>query len=139
MNTFNLKFVAAGLCCIAAGILSACKPVPVPLTSVEDLMADPVTLDGVLMKCNGTRQAKRSTDECRNARIAVDRIAAQREKVELANREAAFERNRERLRMQQETLQRQQEAAKKVDPYKMPLIPPPDVPAPAKPPTTANN
>jgi hypothetical protein len=119
-------------------MLSACKPVPLASTSVDDLMSDPVSLDGLLMKCNGAGGSVKSTDACRNARIAVERLAKQREKVELAQREAAFERNRERLRVQQDTLQRQQEEAKKVDPYKLPLIPPRDAPAPI-PPTTANN
>lgn len=101
-------------------------------------MNDPVSLDGLLMKCNGGGPSLKSTDACRNARIAVERIAKQREKWELAKAEAAFERNRERLRLQQEALQRQQEDAKKVDPYKLPLIPPHDAPQ-AAPPTTANN
>jgi hypothetical protein len=138
MTNLPQKSLAAALCCIAAVALSACKPVPLASTSVEDLMGDPVSLDGLLMKCNGAGPSTKSTDACRNARIAVERIAKQREKVELAQREAAFERNRERLRVQQEALQRQQEEAKKVDPYKLPLIPPRDAPAPS-PPTTANN
>ncbi len=101
-------------------------------------MSDPVNLDGLLMKCNGGKSPQRSSAECRNARIAVERMALQREKLELAQREAAFESNRERLRLQQEALQRQQEDSRKVDPYKLPLIPPPEAPQSA-PPTTANN
>ena len=138
MKTLSLKFGAAALCCVAAAVLSACKPVPLASTSVEDLMSDPVSLDGLLMKCNGAGASSTSTDACRNARIAVERLAKQREKVELAQREAAFERNRERLRVQQEALQRQQDESRKVDPYKLPLIPPRDPPAPPIA-TTVNN
>lgn len=99
-------------------------------------MADPVMLDGVLMKCNGDKGAQRGDPECRNARIAVDRLAKRRESEEIAKREAEFERNRERLRLQQDALRRQQEEARKVDPYKLPLIPPTE-PPPA--PATASN
>jgi len=87
-------------------------------------MGDPVILDGLLIKCEKDKKAQKADVECMNARIAVDRIAAQREKLEAEQRIAAFERNRERLRLQQETQQRQLEEAKKVDPYKLPLVPP---------------
>ena len=87
-------------------------------------MDDPVTLDGLLMKCGKDKKAQTTDVECMNARIAVDRIAAQTEKLEAEKRIAAFERNRERLRLQQEAQQRQIDEAKKVDPYKLPLVPP---------------
>ena len=121
---FKQIVISAGICCAAALMLAACEPAPVPIASVEDLIEDPVVLDGLLMKCGKDKAAQKSNVECMNARIAVDRIAAQREKIEAEKRIAAFERNRERLRLQQDTQRRQLEDARKVDPYKLPLIPP---------------
>ena len=130
--------ISIGICCAAALGLAACEPVPVPVASVEDLLDDPVSLDGILMKCGKNKAAQKSNVECMNARIAVDRIAAQREKIEAETRIATFERNRERLRLQQDAQQRMLEESKKVDPYKLPLVPPaPSTDAPA--PTASNN
>jgi len=136
MNRYKTSLLAASLCCVAAALLAGCEDPPLPPLTVDQLVEDPVMLDGVLMKCNGTPGTQRSVAECKNARIAVERIAAEREKIEVAQREAAFERNRERLRQQQELQRRQEEEAKKVDPYKLPVIPPADVGAP---PATASN
>ena len=137
--TKALKFPLATpiLCCAAVLVLAGCNSAPLPARTAEELMEDPVMLDGVLMKCNGASSSEvRASAECRNARIAVERLARQREKDEVAKRQAAFERNRERLRLQQEALQRQQEEAKRVDPYKLPLVPP--VEATSPPPTASN-
>ena len=136
MNTLKLHLLAASLCCAAAVLLSGCEDPPLQPLTVDQLVEDPVMLDGVLMKCNGTSNTQRPGIECKNARIAADRIASGRESIELAKREAAFERSRERLRQQQDMERRQQEEANKVDPYKMPLVPPAP---PANPPATASN
>ena len=137
MKATASRILAIAFCSASVALLVACAEKPLPPLSVEELIADPVMLDGVLMKCNAAATSQRPSIECKNARVAVDRIARQREQEEIAKSEAAFERNRERLRQQQDTLRRQQEEAKKVDPYKLPLIPPAD-PA-AQPPATANN
>jgi hypothetical protein len=137
--TNALKFPVAAqlLCCAAALVLGGCSSAPLPARTAEELMEDPVMLDGVLMKCNGAASSEqRASVECKNARIAVDRLARQREADEVAKRQAAFERNRERLRLQQEALQRQQEEARRVDPYKLPLVPP--VESHSAPPTASN-
>jgi hypothetical protein len=125
------------LCCAAVVAVAGCDSAPLPDRTAEDLMADPVMLDGVLMKCNGAKGTQRASVECKNARIAVDRLAKLREDEENAKREVAFERNRELLRQRQEDLRRQQDEAKRVDPYKLPLIPPVDTPP--SPPPIANN
>lgn len=130
--------ISAGICCAAAMMLTACEPATVPVASVEDLMGDPVVLDGLLMKCGKDKAAQKVNVECMNARIAVDRIAAQREKLEAQKRIAAFERNRERLRLQQDAQRRQIEEAQKIDPYKLPLVPP-GPPADSVAQTSANN
>src|ERR1700693_70586 len=55
------SMIACG--CLGAVILgmAACSPRRIPPMSVTDLMEDRVTLDGVLMKCNGPpRQPKRA-------------------------------------------------------------------------------
>jgi hypothetical protein len=136
VKTLHFQASLRLLCCAAAVALAACDAAPLPDRTAEDLMTDPVMLDGVLMKCNGAKGTQRASTECKNARIAVERLAKLREKDETIKREAAFERNRERLRLQQEALQHQQEEAKRVDPYKLPLIPPVENAAP--PPTASN-
>ena len=130
--------ISAGICCAAALMLAACEPATVPVATVEELLDDPVALDGLLMKCGKDKSVPKSTVGCMNARIAVDRIAARREKMEAQKAIAAFERNRDRLRLQQEAQQRQLEEAKKIDPYKLPLVPP-GPPADSVAQTTANN
>jgi hypothetical protein len=135
---FKAILMSFGICCAAVLGLAACDPAPVPIASVEELMDDPVTLDGILMKCNKDKAAQKSNVECMNGRIAVDRIAAQRERLEAEKRIADFERNRERVRLQQEAQQRMIEESKRIDPYKMPLVPPgPATDAGA--PTASNN
>ncbi|MBS0613010.1 MAG: EexN family lipoprotein [Proteobacteria bacterium] len=136
MNGHKTSLLAVSLCCAAAALLAGCEDPPLPPLTVDQLVEDPVMLDGVLMKCNGALGAQRPVTECKNARIAVERIAAEREKVELAQREATFQRSRERLRQQQDLQRRQEEEAKKVDPYKLPVVPPAETGAP---PATASN
>jgi hypothetical protein len=121
---FKSILISVGICCAAALGLAACDPAPVPVATVQDLINDPVILDGLLIKCAKDQRAQKTDVECTNARIAVDRIAAHREKLEAEKRIAAFERNRERLRLQQEAQRHQLEEANKIDPYKLPLIPP---------------
>jgi len=136
MNTLKFPILAICMCMASTLLLSGCDDPPLKPLSVDQLVDDPVMLDGVLMKCSERASAQRAPEECRNARLAVDRIAAGRERTEAARREAAFERNRDRLRQQQDMQRRQEEEARKVDPYKLPLVPPSDNQAPA---VTASN
>lgn len=99
--------------------------------TVTDLMDDKVMLDGVIMKCNSNAEMARADVTCANARTALERIAAQNEAATIAQRQAEFERSRERLRLAQERERLQQEAATKVDPYALPVIPVDPAPAAA--------
>ena len=125
-----------GVGCLIAIVLSiaACSPRRIPPLSVADMMEDRVLLDGVLMKCNQDLAKAHSDPDCLNARIAIDRLAIQREPEEQARRAAEFERNREQLRLLQEK-QRQEEEAKnkKVDVYHLPVIPVDPPPPPQDP------
>jgi uncharacterized protein YaiL (DUF2058 family) len=98
-------------------------------------MEDRVTLDGVMMKCNENQSKARTDAECLNARIAVERLASQREPVDQAKLAEEFERSRDQLRSSQEKLRQEQQAKTKVDVYKMPVVPvePPPPPPPAPP------
>jgi hypothetical protein len=100
--------------------------------TVADLMEDRVTLDGVLMKCNENQSKAHTDSDCLNARIAIERLASQREPAEEAKRTEEFEHSREHLRLAQER-QRQEREAKsvKVDAYNMPLVPVEPTPPPA--------
>src|ERR1700683_3378217 len=105
-----------GLVGAAAMGLAACSPPPVHHLTVDDLLEDRVMLDGVLLKCDQDVNRARDNTDCLNARIAVERLAAQNEPAEEAKRKAEFERTREQLRLAQEK-QREQTAKPKVDGY----------------------
>jgi hypothetical protein len=120
------SIVACG--CLGAVILAtaACSPRHIPAMSVNDLMEDRVTLDGVLMKCNQNHAKARTDSDCLNARIAIERLASQNEPAKEAKRREEFERSREQLRLSQDKQRREQEAREaktKVDAYHLPLIP----------------
>ncbi len=107
--------------------------------TVEDLMEDRVTLDGVLLKCDQSPPKARDSD-CLNARIAVERLAKDHEHdpAEDKKHEEEFERRREELRVAQEKLRRDQEAKTKVDAYSLPVVPvDPVQPAKSDPPPVA--
>jgi hypothetical protein len=110
--------------------------------SVADLMEDRVTLDGVLMKCNQNAAKARTDSDCLNARIAIERLARQRDPAEEAKRTEEFERSREKLRQTQDKQRQEQEAQTKVDAYHLPLVPveptPPASTSDASPPHTAS-
>jgi hypothetical protein len=107
--------------------------------SVDDLMEDRVTLDGVLMKCDQNPVKARTDTECLNARVAIERLAEQKEPEEEAKRNAEFERTRERLRLSQDQQRQQQEQQTKVDAYSLPVVPvdPAPTPTPDAAPTSA--
>ena len=110
--------------------------------TATDLMEDRVTLDGVLLKCNQNQSTARTDVECLNARIAVERLAGQRDPGEEAKRREAFERSRDQLRLSQEKQRQEQEAKSKVDAYHLPLVPvepvPPQVSPPPRDASTSN-
>jgi hypothetical protein len=91
--------------------------------TVSDLMEDRVTLDGVLMKCNENPIMARTSSDCLNARVAVERLAKDVDPAEEARRSAEFERSREKLRVAQEKLRQEQVDSTKVDPYSLPVVP----------------
>lgn len=114
--------------CICAALMgvAACQPRKIPTMTVEDLMEDRVTLDGVLLKCNQNSPKAHNTAECLNARIAIERLAKDKEvdpSIE-QKRQEEFERSRERLRLAQEKQREAEEAKSKVDPYSLPVLPP---------------
>ena len=131
----STKAIIVGGCLLAATVLAAaCSPRRVPPMTVEDLMEDRVTLDGVLMKCN-QNPAKAHTDaDCLNARVAIERLAQQNEPAEEAKRAAEFERTREKLRLSQERQRQEQESkVPKIDAYHLPLVPVDPTPPPRDP------
>jgi hypothetical protein len=91
--------------------------------TVSDFMEDRVKLDGVILKCNQDTALARSDSDCLNARIAIDRLAAQKEAAREAKHEQEFERSRDQLRDLQEKQREEQEAKSKVDAYHLPLVP----------------
>jgi hypothetical protein len=91
--------------------------------TVQDLMEDRVTLDGVLLKCNEHPNKVQNVSDCLNARVAVERLAKDVDPAEEVRRNAEFERSREKLRLAQDKVRHDQEAKTKVDAYNLPLVP----------------
>jgi hypothetical protein len=134
---------AGGLCAAILAVLG-CAPRRIPPVTVEELMEDRVTLDGILLKCDQDPTKVRNPSDCENARIANERLATQRADPDVEKRrQADFEKARERLRLTQDKLRQEQEAKTKVDAYTLPVVPvdpaaaakgaAPAVPAPADP------
>ena len=87
-------------------------------------MEDRVTLDGILLKCDQDPTKVRNPSDCESARIANERLAAQRVDPDVEKRrQADFEKAREQLRLAQEKLRQEQEAKTKVDAYSLPVVP----------------
>lgn len=132
-----------GCVCALFWGLAGCAPHRIPLPTVEDLMQDRVTLDGIMMKCGQDPAKLRDTQQCENARIAVERLASQNvDPTVEKRRQEEFERAREQLRLAQERQRQEQEARTKVDAYSLPVVPvnPPPAANPAdatKPPPLA--
>jgi hypothetical protein len=121
---FTLKQFAASAGLVAAILgAAACTPKHVPAMTVQDLMEDRVTLDGVLLKCNEHPNKVQNVSDCLNARVAVERLAKDVDPAEEARRNAEFERSREKLRLAQDKVRHDQEAKTKVDAYNLPLVP----------------
>jgi hypothetical protein len=127
------SMIACG--CVAAVVMSAaaCSPRRIPPVTVADLMEDRVALDGVLLKCNRD-PAKASRDsDCLNARIAIERLAAQVDPAVEAKHAEEFERSREQLRSAEDKKRQEQESKQKVDAYHLPVIPVEPTPPPKDP------
>jgi hypothetical protein len=131
---YSTKHILAGGWLCAALLASAgCSPRKAPQLTIEDLMEDRVVLDGILMKCEQHPKSRDSTD-CENARIAIERLAAQNvDPAVEKKRQEEFERAREQLRLTQERARQEQEAKKKVDAYSLPVVPVEPARAPAQP------
>ncbi len=118
---------AARLIVIGGAVLvGGCSSELPPRTTLQ-LMRDPTVLQGVLLRCYQLQNAALRDAECRNAREAVERLAAEEgEQDEAAAVQEEFEKARDARRARDENERRRQEAAqekKKVDPYTMPLVP----------------
>ena len=75
MSPAKPKAFYFSLICIAAIGAAGCKPPRVPIVTVDDLMQDRVTLDGIVMKCHNNPRMSQTDAQCENARIAIERLA----------------------------------------------------------------
>ncbi len=132
----SIKSMITCGCLVAVAVLTAaCSPRRIPPMTVSDLLEDRVLLDGVLMKCNRDPGYARSSSDCLNARVAIERLAARTDPAAEAKRMEDFEKRREQLRAQQDKQRQEQEAKRpKVDVYNMPVIPVEPAPPPKDPP-----
>jgi hypothetical protein len=124
MPISSKSMIAFGCLAAMAALAAACSPRHIPPMTVADLMEDRVLLDGALMKCNRDPAMSRSNSDCLNARIAIERLAAQTDAAKEAKHAEEFEHSREQLRLSQERRRQEQEARiPKVDAYSLPVIP----------------
>lgn len=113
----------AGLCAVIWS-LAGCAPRRIPPPTVEDLLQDRVTLDGIMIKCGEDPAKLRDTQDCENARVAVERLASQNvDPTVEKRRQEEFERAREQLRLAHEKQRQEQEARAQVDVYSLPVMP----------------
>lgn len=124
MRHSSNQILSYGCLCAVFWGLAGCAPHRIPPPSVEDLMQDRVTLDGIMMKCDQNPARLHDTQDCENARIAIERLAAQNVDPTVdKKRQEEFERAREQLRLAQEKQRQEQEARTKVDAYSLPVVP----------------
>jgi hypothetical protein len=134
MRYSTKHILAGGWLCAAVLASAACSPRRTPPLSAEDLMEDRVALDGILMKCDQHPTKSSDSANCENARIAIERLAAQNvDPTVEKKRQEEFERAREQLRLTQERERQEQEAKKKVDAYTLPVVPVERARAPVQP------
>jgi hypothetical protein len=96
-----------------------------PVRSTLELMDDPLVLEGVVIRCQAIGEAAGQDEECRNAREAIDRIAAAKERVRQPEPavDPAFEEARAQRRAQEERERQQLERQEQpVDAYSLPLV-----------------
>jgi hypothetical protein len=122
-----ISVAIVGMGCL---LLGACKQQREVPPTVEELMQDRVALDGILLKCSQPSGRDRAGADCEIARVAVERLGAEKEAAEVAGRQQDFERNREKLRLTDDQHKAAQ-AEKKVDVYTMPVVPVEPAPVPA--------
>jgi hypothetical protein len=118
---------------LAVAMFAACSAPKPPPHTVPELATDPELMQGILARCAADRHAAATDVECANARLAVERIAAQEESKHVDERGAEFERQREQRRQKEESSRRATERSQPgFDPYSSPVTG--DRPAdPAKP------
>lgn len=137
MQNTTKQFVACAWLVAALVSSSGCAPKRIPPMTINDLMEDRVTLDGVMLKCNQNPAKARNDSDCQNARIAIERLAKDVDPAEEERRKAEFEKSREKLRLAQDKVRQEQEAKTKVDAYDLPLVPVEPTPANNAPPVSA--
>src|ERR1700679_4369607 len=99
MRYSTKQILAGGWLCAAVLASAACSPRKTPPLSIEDLMEDRVTLDGILMKCDQHPTKSSDSANCENARIAIEQLAAQNVDPTVENkRQEELERPRDRFR-----------------------------------------
>lgn len=84
-------------------LLCACGAEPPAPRTMEEFMADRVSLDATLSRCNSKgSESELEVRECNNAQRAVERLWRQREIELVEERKKQFDAKREALRLRQE-------------------------------------
>lgn len=95
---------------LPALLFLGCAEPEKPTVSTATLIEDPTLLDAVLARCTAGDEELRASQECKNARRAVDVVAvAEAEEKEKVDLEAQSERKRAALRRQRERVDQQRE------------------------------
>jgi hypothetical protein len=118
---------------LVVAFVAACGAPKPPPHTVPELAADPVLLQGIAARCAADKRAAASDVECANARLAIERVAAEEESRHSGERGAEFERQRAQRRLQDEQSKRAAERSQPgFDPYSSPVAndKPADAPKP---------
>jgi hypothetical protein len=118
-------FIIAAAAVAAVHSFAAGCSQELPARSTLELMDQPLVLEGVIIRCQDMGETAHRDEECRNAREAVDRIAAAKARVREAQPavDPEFERARALRRKQDEReRQRLEQKHEPVDAYSLPLV-----------------
>ncbi len=95
---------------LLALVFMGCAEPEKPPPSIATMIEDPALLDTVLARCTAGDEEFRASRECKNARRAVDAVAAaETEEQETVDLEAQSERKRAALRRERERVDQQRE------------------------------
>ncbi|MCH9026801.1 MAG: EexN family lipoprotein [Proteobacteria bacterium] len=102
--------IRLSLVLLPALIFMGCAEPEKPPASIATLIEDPALLDTVLARCTVGDEEFRASRECKNARRAVDAVAAaETEEQKTVDLEAQSERKRAALRRERERVDQQRE------------------------------
>lgn len=113
MKNINAKKLLSVSLCVSALLLSSCSK-ETPRTTAE-FLENPRLLEATMVRCAANRAEMKYTEECVNAREAVDRLAVRDEEANRSQLEAESIRKREALRRARQAAEEAQLRAEELE------------------------